>query len=216
MKELEEFKVILWDFDGVLMDSMPVRDKGFELVLKDKKYPANEITQLMIYHRANGGLSRYAKFRYFFENIRNEKATKEIILMLAASFSKIMLENLCDSQLLINDSLDFVKRNYRKYEMHIVSGSDQTELRHICSQLGIADYFKSIHGSPVPKIELVNELLHSNSYLPADCILIGDSVNDYEAATKNKISFAGYNNPNLKSLNAGYIHKLSTLNEEIF
>ena len=31
---LDLYKTILWDFDGVIMDSMPVRDKGFEIVLE--------------------------------------------------------------------------------------------------------------------------------------------------------------------------------------
>lgn len=61
-------KTIFWDFDGVLMNSNAVRDKGFELVLAD--YPKDQVKQLMDFHQANGGLSRYVKFRYFFENIK--------------------------------------------------------------------------------------------------------------------------------------------------
>jgi phosphoglycolate phosphatase-like HAD superfamily hydrolase len=36
--------------------------------------------------------------------------------------------------------------------------------------------------------------------------LIGDSINDYEAANKNNIFFYGFNNANLKSLGSGYIY----------
>jgi beta-phosphoglucomutase-like phosphatase (HAD superfamily) len=32
MLSLNQFKNLLWDFDGVLIDSMPIRNKGFELV----------------------------------------------------------------------------------------------------------------------------------------------------------------------------------------
>lgn len=41
-------KNILWDFDGVLMDSMPVRNKGFELVLKE--FPNKQVQDLMQFH----------------------------------------------------------------------------------------------------------------------------------------------------------------------
>ncbi len=78
------YKTILWDFDGVIMDSMPVRDKGFEIVLKN--YPQEQVALLMEYHRNNGGLSRYNKFRYFFEEILKETITESEIKVFAEEF----------------------------------------------------------------------------------------------------------------------------------
>src|SRR5690606_14582405 len=144
---------ILWDFDGVLMDSMPVRNQGFELVLKE--FPQQEVAQLMQFHLNNGGLSRYVKFRYFFEKIRNENISEEEVNKWASIFSDIMKSELVNPKLLITDSLNFVKDNYQNYEMHIVSGSDQEELRFLCENMGLSNYFKSINGSPAPKIQLV-------------------------------------------------------------
>ena len=83
-------KVIFWDFDGVLMDSNAVRDLGFERVLS--AFPKEQVDQLLAFHQANGGLSRYVKFRYFFENIRGEPITEEEILVWAERFSGIMKE----------------------------------------------------------------------------------------------------------------------------
>lgn len=60
----DSIEIIFWDFDGVIMDSMKVRDEGFKIVLKD--YPSDQVEKLMEFHRNNGGLSRYVKFRYFF------------------------------------------------------------------------------------------------------------------------------------------------------
>ena len=37
MNKMKGIETIFWDFDGVIMDSMKVRDEGFEIVLKD--YP---------------------------------------------------------------------------------------------------------------------------------------------------------------------------------
>lgn len=195
---LNSYKVILWDFDGVIMDSMPIRDKGFEIVLSE--YPNNEIEELMKYHRRNGGLSRYHKFRYFFEEIRKESITDEEITILAERFSKVMMENLLDANLLIFDSVGFIRSNYKKFNMHVVSGSDQKELRTICDHLELSTYFKSIHGSPTPKTELVKNLLLVNKYQGESCCLIGDSVNDFEAASSNGIKFIGYNNTSLIEL----------------
>jgi HAD superfamily hydrolase (TIGR01549 family) len=207
MTSFSKFKVILWDFDGVLMDSMPVRDKGFELVLRN--FPGDQLDQLMKYHRANGGLSRYVKFRYFFEQIRKETISDNSIMALATEFSVVMRRELTDASLLINDSLDFVKRNCKTWPMHIVSGSDGEELNYLCKTLEIDQYFKSIHGSPTPKKQLIAKVLES--YNQTDCILIGDSINDYDAATANGISFCGYNNENLRGLTQYYVNSFSNV-----
>jgi len=197
LKKLNKIQTLFWDFDGVIMDSNTVRDRGFEEVLKD--YPQPEIDALMDFHRRNGGLSRYVKFRYFFEDIRSESITKEEVNIWADKFSKIMMQLLINSDLLIQETLNFIKANTEKYKMHIVSGSDQTELRKICESLDIAKYFNSIHGSPTPKNDLVADLLQTHSYDKSTCLLIGDSKNDFEASKINGIQFMGYGNEKIKA-----------------
>lgn len=200
---LKNYKVILWDFDGVIMDSNAVRDIGFEKVLAN--YPKESIEELMKFHHQNGGLSRYVKFRYFFEEILKQEITEEKIQELASSFSVIMKSLLVNPQLLIEDSLNFIKSNYQNYNMHIVSGSDQNELRFLCSEMKLSQYFKSIHGSPTAKKDLVKQVLEINNYKKDNSILIGDSINDYEAAINNGIDFMGYNNLTLKKVQSNYI-----------
>jgi phosphoglycolate phosphatase-like HAD superfamily hydrolase len=203
MINFSKYKVILWDFDGVLMDSMPVRDRGFEIVLSS--YPRTEVEQLLVYHRKNGGLSRYVKFRYFFEELRKETISDDQVKALAQQFSEVMRRELLNKELLIDESVQFVKDYHQKLRMHIVSGSDEKELQFLCASLGLADYFLSIHGSPTPKQELVGNLMREAGYRSEDVVFIGDSMNDCEAASRHNINFVGYNNEALKHLGVGYI-----------
>jgi phosphoglycolate phosphatase-like HAD superfamily hydrolase len=203
---VENYLVILWDFDGVIIDSNSVRVYGFEKVLSD--YPPDLVARLIEYHNQNGGLSRYVKFKYFYEEILHEEVTDEKINELANSFSVIMKSHLVNTNLLIEDSLNFIRLNFKHYHMHIVSGSDQTELRHLCTELKLTPYFKSIYGSPTNKSILVKNVIEENNYSKNDCILIGDSINDYEAASNNNIEFIGYNNLQIIDLGK-YIHKFS-------
>ncbi|MFZ4863879.1 HAD family hydrolase [Sphingobacterium sp. Mn56C] len=198
MKILKNFKVILWDFDGVILDSMPIRSLGFKKVLED--YPEEQVKQLLDYHEENGGLSRYVKLKYFFENIRGESISDELLAKLTNDFSKIMLSLLIDEKLLISNSVNFIKNNYNNYVMHIVSGSDGKELNIICEELNLKKYFKSILGSPTPKIKLVEQIITENAYSKNDMLLIGDSINDFEASKANDITFIGYNNPKIRDL----------------
>lgn len=191
----QDIQVIFWDFDGVLMDSNQIRDKGFAEVLKS--FPEEQVEDLLHFHRHNGGLSRYVKFRYFFEEIRNETISVEDVNGFSAKFSKLMRKLLIDPNFIIGETLAFVQANYDVLPMHIVSGSDQEELRYLCTQLNIASYFQRIHGSPTPKKRWVDRIITEEKYLRTQCLLIGDSINDWEAAMENGIHFMGYNNEEL-------------------
>ena len=194
---MHKLTTVFWDFDGVLMDSNKVRDIGFERVLR--AYPKEQLARLMAFHQRNGGLSRYVKFRYFFEEVLQTSVTDAQIAALSAKFSAVMKERLTDKKLLIEETVAYVSQHHQRYAMHVVSGSDQTELRYLCKALGIADYFASIHGSPTPKTELVRQLIRTHGYAPDHCVLIGDSINDFEAAKDNAVSFVAYNNPQLEA-----------------
>jgi HAD superfamily hydrolase (TIGR01549 family) len=186
---------ILWDFDGVILDSMEVRNWGFREIFKS--FETEKVELLLDYHKKNGGLSRYVKIRYFFEEILNKKITDEDVLKYANDFSILMKKELTNPKNLIIEVLEFIKNNNQKYKFHIVSGSDQNELRFLCQELNIAYYFISIHGSPTPKKELVSSLLKKYKYTSKETVLIGDSINDFDAAKDNHIYFLAYNNPDL-------------------
>ncbi|MEP3837382.1 MAG: HAD family hydrolase [Algibacter sp.] len=196
-------RTILWDFDGVILDSMKVRDFGFREIFK--AYKKNDVDNLINYHRINGGLSRYVKIVYFFEEILNQKITSEEVQEYASKFSDIMRIKLINTENLISESVSFIEDNYRNFNFHIVSGSDGNELNFLCNELNISKYFISIQGSPTPKNELVANLLEKHGYdINATC-LIGDSINDYEAAIVNNISFYGFNNEDLYKSTENYI-----------
>ncbi|OEK01636.1 haloacid dehalogenase [Roseivirga sp. 4D4] len=207
MRSIGPLEAIFWDFDGVLMDSMPVRNAGFRTVLAD--YPKDQVDSLMEFHLANGGLSRYVKFRYFFEEIREEPITNEEVNQWASKFSSIMIKSLINPDLLLFDSNQFVKQYADQLKMHIVSGSDQNELIHICESLELSRSFVSIKGSPTTKKDLVRQVLAEHQYDRKKTILIGDSINDYEAANENQILFGGYNNEKLRGVGQYYIDQLS-------
>lgn len=189
-------KNILWDFDGVILDSMPIRDYGFRKIFEN--YPVELVEEFISYHKINGGLSRFHKIKYFYNTLLSKEISKEQIQEYADKFTTIMKEQLINKKYLIQESVDFIKANHKNYNFHIVSGSEHHELNYLCEKLDLAEYFLSINGSPTPKNELVKNLLEKEKYKKEDTILIGDSINDYEAANVNGIEFYGYNNLDLK------------------
>ena len=203
---LTNFEVIIWDFDGVIIDSDEIRTNSFKETFKE--FGKRNVDKLIEYHKLNGGLSRYDKIDFFFKKIINQKISDSEFISRVNLYSKFCLERLCDKSLLINDSLDFIKVNYKNYLFHIASASDEMELRNICKELDISHFFRSINGSPTTKVNNVKDILKNNNYSINNCCLIGDSNNDMDAANINGITFIGYNNQSLKTNNI-YIEKFN-------
>ena len=128
------------------------------------------------------------------------------------TISVIMRSKLKDRSIIINEALSFVKRCYKKIPLHIVSGSEQDELRCVCEFIEIGSYFLTIEGSPTSKNDLVSSILSSYRYDPEKTILIGDTINDYDAAKSNKVIFYAYNNGSMKDLCNRYIYSF----DEVF
>ena len=99
--KLNKYRYIIWDFDGVILNSDAIRELGFVETLN--KFPKDQVNLLLNYHRDNGGLSRYNKFRYFYEKILDAEVSEERINELAKAFSEIMLSKLTDKKLLIQN-----------------------------------------------------------------------------------------------------------------
>lgn len=189
-------KNILWDFDGVILDSMPIREYGFRKIFEE--FDKKTVDKLIEYHEYNGGLSRFHKIKYFYNELLNKVITEHDIQVYADKFTLIMKKELSNPKYLIDNSIKFIEQNYTKYNFHIVSGSEHNELNYLCNKLYISNYFLSINGSPTIKNQLVKDLLKKENYSKDETILIGDSINDYNAAHVNGIKFYGFNNIELK------------------
>ena len=202
-------KNILFDFDGVILDSMKIRTDGFREIFSS--FQKKDVDLLVDFHNKNGGLSRYVKIEYFFKRILNEDINAQKINEIAARFSEIMRYKLIDKSLLIEPTINFIYKNYKAFNFHIVSGSDQDELRFLCDKLKLREYFISIFGSPTVKDDLVANIIKSHKYKKSETIIIGDSINDFNSAEKNKIKFFGFNNPDLKEKSDKYIENYNLI-----
>jgi len=188
-------KNIIFDFDGVILDSVPVKTEAFRILFDH--YDKHIVDTFIDYHLLNGGMSRYLKIRYFFEQLLGQDISEKNVMQLAEEYSELTKRELAQDQYIIQDTFTFIKQNYQKYRMHIASGAAEDDLNFIYDTLDLNQYFFSIHGSPQSKDKLVKQIIQSNQYIKGETILIGDSINDLEAANINNIVFYGYNNSNL-------------------
>lgn len=201
---LNRCSTLIFDFDGVILDSNLIKEEGFTQLFID--YGEDKTRQIVEYHRLNGGLSRYHKIRYFFNELLGNPVDDHTVERLANRFSEITMRLLKKSELRIDDTIRYIERVYSEKNMFVASASDEHDLIALCRHHGIDTFFDGIHGSPKAKEAIVSDILKDRD---ADfCVLIGDSFNDLKAAQDNSIAFIGYNNPELKVGNP-YVHRFS-------
>tara|TARA_Y100000589_G_scaffold16820_1_gene13798 strand:+ start:213 stop:872 length:660 start_codon:yes stop_codon:yes gene_type:complete len=188
MNKLSSYKNLIFDCDGVILNSNKIKTKAFKDVVSC--YGDQAAEDLKNYHLMNGGISRYAKFNYFLNAIApnyniDQKSIKLDVLI--SNYSKIVkneLEN-CEicSQII----------NYRKKSnaiWFVVSGSDQEELIKIFTKRKLVNIFDGgIFGSPLTKDQIFKNIFNNNHFDRSDSIYIGDSKYDYESAKHIGIDF---------------------------
>tara|TARA_B100000749_G_scaffold272876_1_gene255195 strand:+ start:1729 stop:2385 length:657 start_codon:yes stop_codon:yes gene_type:complete len=184
-KRFQEYKTVIFDCDGVVLDSNRVKSDAFyNSVLAYGEEPAKALLE---FHQENGGVSRYKKFDHFFESIFPLGDAEQERGHALQLYSRYVWEGLFQCNL--EPSLKELRQESPDSKWMIVSGGDQTELRNVFLERDIKKYFEGgIFGSPDTKDEILSrEVEIGNIAFPA--LFIGDSKYDYIAARAAGLDF---------------------------
>ena len=185
MSKLKFYKTLVFDCDGVILDSNRIKTEAFSHVAMQFGVDAAE--QLVRFHVKHGGVSRYRKFEYLLINILKRKSDAKVIEGLANQYGKRIRDQLLLCP--VTSGLNKLRKATLHTNWMVVSGSDQGELHYIFAKRGLAPLFeRGIHGSPDTKDEILSrEIASGNLELPA--LFLGDSRYDHEAAKLAGLDF---------------------------
>ncbi|MBN4080843.1 HAD hydrolase-like protein [Caldithrix abyssi] len=186
MIDVKKYDFFIFDCDGVILDSNRLKSIAFQKALSGE--PPELVVKFVEYHKKNGGISRYEKFRYYFETMATADDSKKEIKNALNNFASIVSEGLmnCDY---IPGAINFIHNLFvNNKSLFIVSGSDEKELNEVFKKRNILYFFKNIYGSPIGKIENTNKVIKSINQSEKG-IFFGDSYSDYDAAKKYKLDF---------------------------
>lgn len=185
--EVDKYKAFFFDFDGVIVDSLDIKTKAFGELFS--KYGKAISKKVMEYHRNNGGVSRYEKFKYYYKNLLRKEINQRIIRQLDKDYSKLVVKNVIVAPY-IKGVLFFIRRlNKARKDCFIISGTPQKEIRYILKQKKIDGLFVEAVGSPANKTNNLKSILRKYRVNPGEAIFFGDAKSDYEAARGNKVAF---------------------------
>ena len=183
---MQKIKNILFDFDGVLADSVQVKSNAFfKLYIQYGDEIANEV---LSHHEKNGGMSRYTKFKHYHKEYLNIDLTEDGITELSNSFSDLVVNDVIKSNE-VPGALWFLSKYSKDLNFWIVSATPTAEVKMISEKRKISHHFLGIYGSPIEKSKNVKSILEENNLQVSNTVFLGDALNDYHAAKQNGIHF---------------------------
>jgi len=178
-------KVVFWDFDGVIKDSVAVKSDAFEALFSPfGEEVAKKVRQ---HHEENGGMSRFDKLPIYLK-WSGESASPAQVEQYAIQFSQLVKEKVIHS-VWVEGVLDYLTNNYKNQQFFLVTATPQQEIEEILLALNIEQLFQEVVGSPTTKSNAIKAILKKQLILPENSVMIGDSMSDYSAAKLNNVPF---------------------------
>lgn len=208
-------KTIIFDFDGVIVESMDIKTAAFIELFKNEAKPIVE--KIVNYHITNMGVSRYDKFRYIYKNIIEHPLYKNEFNKLCGKFSELVKERVINAPF-VKGAEEFLEQNAKNYRYFLVSATPEDELKKIVRKKRLNHFFKKIYGAPFKKRDAVKDVLKKEKISPPDVLYVGDAKSDYLAARANSVKFIARIKENrfiFRSISCRKIKDLSVLNKTI-
>lgn len=181
-------KCLVFDCDGVILDSVPTKTRAFARLAEP--FGAEARDRFVMFHMTHGGVSRYRKFAWFFQEVLGKEITEAESQEWGKRFSEYSLDEIKRCPLIegIQGVLDQWKG---KLPMCVCSGTPTEELVQVLKLRGLDTYFDLILGSPPAKAEVLDGIVKRLQLDPADVLMVGDASTDRNAAEKVGTLFYG-------------------------
>jgi len=181
-------EAILFDFDGVLVESVDIKTKAFAKLFENEG--PEIVNKVVEYHLANGGVSRFKKFDYIYRELLKKQITNVNRMELGNKFAKLVVENVLNAPW-ISGVQEFLENYSEKLDLYVVSGTPDNELKFIVEKKNVSKYFKGVFGSPATKGDLIKDILLTHSYKNENVVFVGDAITDLNGALEANVSFIG-------------------------
>lgn len=165
---------LILDFDGVIVESLPLKTAAFRKVFS---FAPEHLDEIIAFHLDNGGMSRYDRFRYIYANILHEPLTPEQEERLAGEYVSLIFESMLTVPY-VRGAESLLRDCSRRLPLYIVSATPEGEMQEIARRRDLTKYFVRVYGSPKTKAECIREILAETGASPEEALFAGDAPND--------------------------------------
>ncbi len=191
LRNFDKKKLFIFDFDGVIADSVSVKTEAFALLYAS--FGKNVVEEVIDFHLRNGGMSRFDKISFFHRKLLGRDVTDKLVQDWADRFAEMVVDGVVAAPETpgLRKILRFCHSNY--IICAINSAAPESEIIEIVKRRGLSDHFEMILGSPRAKEKNLAKMLQELKVCSEDAVFFGDSINDYEAAKQASVEFVGIN-----------------------
>ncbi|WP_071961579.1 HAD hydrolase-like protein [Synechococcus sp. RS9916] len=179
---IDNYDTFVFDFDGVIKDSVPAKSKAFSLLFSS--YPS-VLPRIVAHHLANGGISRDYKLPLYMSWCGIDPSDINVSTY-TSSFSSIVSSLVINSPFVLGiyNYLEFLSSNSKR--LYILSATPQQEIIDISLALQLTQYFstKNIYGHPATKSSILQRLS-----LTSPVLFFGDSLSDFQSSIDSNVDF---------------------------
>lgn len=192
---LQAARLMVFDFDGTLVDSNEIKWKGFEATFLD--FP-DQLEEILKYCRGSNHTPRDEKFRHVSEAILGRPYTTEMAERLHERFRSVTTEAIVNAHE-IPGAGEFLKCSKAHCETAVLSSTPHAVLIDILEKRGWTDLFDQFQGAPVDKKAWLLELREDRGLPSAEIVFFGDTPEDAAAAREAGCRFVAVANDDLNS-----------------
>ena len=176
-------RIVFLDFDGVILESNEAKADAYRELFKD--YP-DRVEEIVALYRAHAGLPRTVTLRQVVGEILSEVVTDEGIEHLRKGLAAQVARQVKECT-----EVDGLRKLLQAFSdrCYVVSGAPEEEVRSALEERGLERLFVGIYGAPRLKFDVLREVLSRTGVAPAETVYVGDSINDFRAATRAGVPF---------------------------
>lgn len=186
---------IVFDFDGVILESADVKTAAFIELYAE--HGAEVVGRVREHHLANLGVSRFKKFAWIAENVLGRPLTDEESTALGNRFTDLALAKVLAAPFVPGAEAAIAELSARGLPMFVASGTPHDELHLIVTHRGLVGSFHEVHGAPREKPEILCDVLARHGLAADHVLFVGDGMTDYKAACAAGTAFLARDTPAL-------------------
>ena len=182
---LRQQTAILWDFDGVIKDSVAVKTSAYECLFRS--YGPKVANLVVAHHEANGGMSRYEKLPIYLRYAR-VNPSETVVAQFCDRFATLVVEGVIASPW-VPGVREYLMDAHNEQSFALITATPQCEIELILERLGILRCFRKVYGAPIDKSRAILKTMEEFGFPRNETLMVGDSLSDLKAAQENDIQF---------------------------
>lgn len=183
-------RLIITDFDGVILESEPAKDEAFRRFFAASPAAADAAVR---YHLAHPELDRYEKLEHVYSSILCRPYGELLRGQVQRQFDALV-------QLLVSQAPEvpgaaaFLERFQGILPIELVSATPRAPLLAVLEARGLRRCFRNVHASAAHKAPVLRRILCRSGLGPHEAVFIGDTNRDLAAAQAAGVLFVGRRN----------------------